>query len=240
MQATQFGALRSPIVDKDGMPTRDFLQWLIQQEQKTRQTLTQLGQIKDTAPIVGRTEGVGTTVGNIDASGIVKAAGADFSRAYVNKNTDNITDATGSPLAGGKRGFVALDTNNRLASGINNNPLNVSSAPTSTTAMTNDGISTTVNVPAFTQQFDFGTVSYGLTSFDPGSFGTWFAWIDDPTFAGGTIAPQFSSTPPSQTANKGRIPLGKIISVGGAAKTGGGYSGGSTPGGSGGRGYSPA
>jgi hypothetical protein len=40
-------------------------------------------------------------------------AGIDFTQAlHIGKNTDNISDATGSPLAGGKRGFLAIDSGN--------------------------------------------------------------------------------------------------------------------------------
>jgi hypothetical protein len=41
----------------------------------------------------------------------------DFASAHLNKNTDNIADATGSPLTGGKRGFVAIDGGNVLVAG---------------------------------------------------------------------------------------------------------------------------
>lgn len=42
----------------------------------------------------------------------------DFSEAiHANKNTDNIADATGSPLGGGKRGFLTIDSANRVKRG---------------------------------------------------------------------------------------------------------------------------
>jgi hypothetical protein len=41
----------------------------------------------------------------------------DFSSGHSNKDTDHIGDATGSPLAGGKRGFLALTASFNLVSG---------------------------------------------------------------------------------------------------------------------------
>src|SRR6266567_668510 len=103
-----FGAIRSPIADKDGKLHRDWQKKFQEWESKLWQTINLVGEIAANARISGRTEGIGTTVGQLDATGIVKAGGADFSRAYLNKTTDNISDGTGSPLSGGKRGFVAL------------------------------------------------------------------------------------------------------------------------------------
>ncbi len=52
------------------------------------------GHIQSTAIVDGRTEGISTTVGNIDSGGIVLAAGVDMSRSYTNKNQDNIPEGT--------------------------------------------------------------------------------------------------------------------------------------------------
>lgn len=202
----------------------------------TDKTLTQKGEIKLQAPIVGRTEGIGTTVAKIDSGGVVLAAGVDFSRAYVNKNTDNIADGTGSPLSGGKRGFMALDTNNRLANSFRANPVNVSNAPTSSTTLSNDGVSTSTTIAAYTNQFPAGSVSYNTGSVDLGSFGSQFVYFDDPTFAGGVVAYAFTTSVQVQTAAEGRTVVGQITTVNGAAKTGGGTSGG-TGGKPGGRGF---
>lgn len=238
MTTTQtFGALRGPLVDKDGNPSRDFLKKLQEYETKLANTITLVGKIASGAVIQGRTEGIGTTVQNVDSSGVVLAPGVDFVRAYPNKNTDNISDGTGSPLTGGKRGFQALDTNSRLTSTFNNNAVNVSVVPTSSTLLSNDGISTSIPISASTGQFGAGTRSYNSGSVDPGSFGTWYVFADDPTYAGGAVTFQFSSTPVAQSAADGRILWGKIITAGGTPKTGGGFSGGTTPGGAGGRSY---
>jgi hypothetical protein len=190
----------------------------------TDKTLTNKGEIKLQAPIVGRTEGIGITVTNLDSTG--KLASTDAIAA----------DGTGSPLTGGKRGFVALDTNNRLANSFRGNPVNVSNAPTSSTTMSNDGVLTVIPISAYSAQFPPGTVSYNSGSVDPGSFGKVFVYFDDPTFAGGAVAYAFTTSPQVQTAAEGRIPVGAITTVSGSAKTGGGTSGG-TGGTGGGRGF---
>lgn len=199
-----------------------FIQDLILRADKC---LTNKGEVQSAAPVTGRTEGLGTTVQQLNTAGNLLS-------------TDNIAaDGTGSPLTGGKRGFVALDTNNRLANSFRNNPANVSNTPTSSTTLSNDGVSTSIPIAASTNQFPAGAVSYNSGSVDPGAFATSYVYADDPTFAGGALAYTFSASPQNQTAAEGRIPFGKIITTGGAAKTGGGNTGGTTPGGGGGRGY---
>lgn len=61
---------RVPIVNpKSGMMTRDFLRYLQTLELKTGPTLNDNGEIETTAPVSGRTEGLGDTVGNLDSLG---------------------------------------------------------------------------------------------------------------------------------------------------------------------------
>lgn len=187
--------------------------------------LAPTGDILAATKVVGRTEGLGTTTGNLDATGKLTS-------------TDAIAaDGTGSPLTGGKRGFAALDTNNRLVGSFRANAVNVSSTPTAATALSNDGVLTVIPVAATTAQFGDGSVSYNSGSVDPGVFGTFYVFADDPTFSGGAVTYQFSTTPVTQTAANGRVLFGKIITVLGTPKTGGGNTGGTTPGGGGGRGF---
>jgi len=230
-----FGSTRAPLVDKGGNPTLPFLKKLQEWDQKLT-TLTsavdRLGQLNANLVIQGRTEGIGTTVTNITATGALNSLAN-----VVNTSTDLLTDGTGSPLSGGKRGQIALDANNRLASSTRANALNVSSTPTSATVLSNaGGGATSITIAASTAQFGTGTISYNSGSVDPGVTGSFFIFADDPTFAGGAITYQFSSTAPNQTASDGRVNFGKITTSG-AASTGGGSTGGTTPGGTGGRGF---
>lgn len=216
---------RGPLVDSKGMPTAEFARWLRELEQKTGPALNVNGQVQNTAKISGRTEPIGTTTANLDATGKLV-------------NTDAIAaDGTGKPLTGGKRGAIALDANSRLVGSGRNNPVNVAFVPQSATVLSNDGISHSVTVAGFSQVYGDGTVTYNAGSFDPGAFGTWYAWITDPTFSGGVPTITFDSSPNNQANANGNIPLGKITTAGGSAKTGGGTTGGTTPGGGGGRGY---
>lgn len=193
---------------------------------RTDKVLTDEGAVQNVAPIVGRTEGLGTTAQNLDVTGKLV-------------NTDAIAaDGTGSPLTGGKRGFVALDTNNRLSNSFRATAVNVSSAPTSATTLSNTGAATIIPIAAATNQFAPGSVSNNAGSVDPGAYGTYSVYHDDPTYAGGGVTYQFTSSAQTTVAAEGRMVDGTITTVGGTPKTGGGNTGGTTTGGRGGRGYS--
>lgn len=209
-------------------PLWEFFRYAVKAMDKT---ITPNGAIQSKANITGRTEQISTTLQNVDSAGKLN------SLANVNNtNTDLLTDGTGSPLTGGKRGFNALDTNNRLANSFRANPVNVSNAPTSSTTMSNDGISTSITVSAYSSQFPPGTVAYNSGSVDPGSFEKVYVYFDDPTFTGGAVTYAFTTSPQVQTAAEGRCIVGSITTAGGSAKTGGGTSGG-TGGTAGGRGF---
>ncbi|SRR6266550_3124014 len=141
-------------------------------------------------------------------------------------STDQIAaDGAGSPLAGGKRGFIALDANSRLAGTKRATAALASYTPT-TQPLTQSGTTTTINVAASTQRFPDGDVAYNSGSVDPGAYGTYFVTADDPTFLGGAVAYQASTSNPNVTANDGRLYLGKITTTGGGGGVGGGGGGG--------------
>jgi hypothetical protein len=77
--ASTFLASRSPIVDSNGNTTFAFTKVLQGWDTKLSNGLNQLGQligeINPTTVIAGRTEGIGTTVANIDSAGVVQYAG---------------------------------------------------------------------------------------------------------------------------------------------------------------------
>lgn len=234
--------LRGPIVDKNGQPTRELIKKLQEFDSKLRDSVNLNGQliglikglIDAGAKISGRTEGIGTTVGKLDANGIVLAAGADFARAYANKDTDHITDGTGNPLTGGKRGFNALDVNSRLASSFRNNPLNTQAAYTGAnplSAITGGSANhATINIAANTQQFGPGQVNYNSGSITPLLDSTlYYIYTDDPTFAGGAVIYHATTNQADLTASDGRVYLGKITTpaFGGGGTSGSGGGGGS-------------
>lgn len=226
---------QAPLIDpKTGKAMPAFLKWLQNAEIKTGPTLTITndGQIQSSAVINGRTEGVGVTVQNMNSSGQLNSLAS-----VVNTSTDLLTDGTGNPLTGGKRGFQALDTNNRLANSFRATGVNVSSTPTSATTLSNTGAVTNIVIASSTNQFAPGTVNYNSGSFDPGSYGgPNYIFFADPTYAGGAVTYQQSTTPQQETAAEGNVISGSITTVNGTSKTGGGNTGG-TGGSRGGRGF---
>jgi hypothetical protein len=214
---------RTPIFGSDGMMHQTWQRVFAFLFQQVDPALNQKGQIQATTSIAGRTEKLQTTVTNITNSGAFNSLGN-----VVDTSTDHLTDGTGSPLTGGKRGFNALDTHNRLVGTFRNNAVNVGSVPGSSTTLSNDGVATSVTINADTAQFGDGTVSYNSGSVDMGSFGgPQYIYADDPTFAGGAVTYTTTPTQQNQSAANGRVIFGAITTVNGAAKTGGGTSGGS-------------
>ena len=218
MGQSTFGALRAPLVDKTGMPSRDFLHWLQKVESKVDRALTLVGEIAAAARVQGRTEGIGTTVTNLTSAGLladadkIAADGSSFVRVNPNQRT------------GGGRGFVALDANNRLAGAFRNNPVNVQGVYTAANPLSQDGTETNILVAASTQQFGDGTVDYNSGSVDPGSYGTFYVYADDPTFAGGAVIYQATANVHDLTAANGRLNFGAITTdvLGGGVGIGGG------------------
>ena len=142
-------------------------------------------------------------------------------------NTDKIAaDGTGSPLTGGKRGFVALNTNNRLAGAFRNNPISTIASLTGANPLSQVGVTTAIAVAANTQQYGDGTVSYNSGSVDPGSLGLWYVYADDPNFAGGAVTYVATNSLAVLNAGNGRVSFGKITTVGGGGGAGSGGGGG--------------
>lgn len=215
-----FGALRGPLVDKSGNPSRAFLKKLQEWEAKLNQAITLFGAISAQAKIQGRTEGIGTTVVNLTSTGKVNSLdNVNDGVAFVRTNPNE--------KAGGGRGFVALDANSRLSSTTHLTANNASNTPTTSNLCTQSGTSTLILVASFVMQYPFGTVNYNSGSVDPGAFGTYYIYADDPTYAGGAVAYLASTANPNITSAEGRIFLGKLTTSGG----GGGGSGGSGGGG---------
>lgn len=194
----------------------------------TQKTLTIAGQIQPQAPIGTAAVGVGTQTQNLTDTGNLNSLGN-----VDDTSTDHLTDGAGSPLTGGKRGFNALDTNNRLASSKNNTAVNVTNIPSNAATLSNNGILTKINIASSTQQFPTGPISYSLGVVDPGVFGKYFIYASDPDFLGGAVAYLFSLLAADTAAAEGLVYFGSITTALGAAGTGGGDDGGSA-GGSGG------
>lgn len=99
--------------------------------------------------------------------------------------------------------------------------------------LTQIGVGTGIAIAATTWQFGEFQVSYNSGSVNPGAFGTYNIFLDDPQFNGGIVGYTFGVPGVgATTAKRGRLFLGAITTAGGGGGTGNG--GGS--GGGGGRG----
>lgn len=111
---------QAPLLTKDGALSYTWLIWFQNIGNALNAAINSAGQVIGgvaAGAIVSaqaffgtRSEDIGTTLQNIDDTGAILGPGIDFSRPYINKNTDNIADGTGSPLAGGKEAYIALIT----------------------------------------------------------------------------------------------------------------------------------
>lgn len=105
--------LQGPLVDpKTGLLTQAGLKWVQGIQQAVNAGLDQngnfVGSIDDQVIVIERGVTIGQLLENIDDEGVLLGPGIDFERNYLNKNTDNIADATGHPLAGGKAAYLAF------------------------------------------------------------------------------------------------------------------------------------
>lgn len=110
-------------------------------------------------------------------------------------------------------------------------PINTASTFTSTTSpLSQSGVTTTINVASSTLQFGDGQISYNSGSVNPGGYGTYYVYADDPTFTGGAVTYQWTTTPSNTVAANGRIYFGKITTNNTTQQTGtGGGTGGGGP-----------
>lgn len=99
------------LVEKDGTATRAMLKWMQNVGGSVNSGFDPAGNFQGPigafATINGRAT-LASIVQYIDTGGVVEGPGIDFARAYVNKDTDHITDGVGHPLAGGKAAEIAL------------------------------------------------------------------------------------------------------------------------------------
>lgn len=134
---------------------------------------------------------------------------------------------------------AGFNSNSQLASSFHNTALNVAFVPTSATVLSSNGLSTAITINASTNQFAPSGISYNSGSVDPGSFGPFVIYADDPQFQGGPVIYHSATTATiaSQVASDSRMIFGKILTANGATNSGGGNTGGTTTDGAGGRGY---
>lgn len=97
-----FIATRAPIADKTGMATWSFVKILQGWDTRLNNGLTTLGQLQGEisalTKISGRTEGIGTTVGNVDATGVMASPGMVAATAAAQGAVILPAGATGNTL----------------------------------------------------------------------------------------------------------------------------------------------
>lgn len=99
------------IVTSDGKPTWNMTKWMQGVQGVVNGNFDPNGNYQGPiglrATIGGRST-LASIVQFIDTGGVVQADGIDFALDYLNKDTDHITDGSGSPLAGGRAAHTAL------------------------------------------------------------------------------------------------------------------------------------
>lgn len=78
--ASSFTALTTPIIDtKTGLMSWTWTQWFVDAQNRLQNGLDQLGQLKGniaaTTQIIGRSEGIGTTVQHLSSTGVIDSSG---------------------------------------------------------------------------------------------------------------------------------------------------------------------
>lgn len=102
------------LINNDGTATFPFIKWMQGIGGATNSNFDPnnqfTGNIGAQAKINGRST-LASIVQFIGSDGVVTGPGIDFAKPYANKNTDHISDGTGSPLEGGKAAEIALVVN---------------------------------------------------------------------------------------------------------------------------------
>lgn len=125
---------------------------------------------------------------------------------------------TPNEKTGAGRGYNALDSNSRLAGPFYNNPVNTNAK--AVTSLSNNGTTTVITVGGGTLYQSFGNITYSSGSVDPGSYGTWYVYADDPTFSGGAVTYHATNSLDTLYLNSGRICFGKITTKSGGNSLG--------------------
>lgn len=134
------------------------------------------------------------------------------------------TSVKSSISRGGLAPLASVDAsgNLRLSGTFRNNPVNSVGIFTGPNPCLQSGTSTTISVSASSKQYGDGIVSYNSGSVNPGSYGTFDVYADDPTFAGGSVVYQSTSGNHTLVAANGRVYFGTITTLAGGGGVGSG------------------
>lgn len=128
---------------------------------------------------------------------------------------------------GGPRAATALTSRAQIASTFFDNQIGVGSATAAGGAtLSQSGTTTTINVAAFTLKAGDQSIPYSSGSVDPGAFGTYFVYVDDPFYLGHAVIYKATTVLSTTAAAIGRFGVGKITTSGAGGGSGGGDGGG--------------
>ncbi len=127
---------------------------------------------------------------------------------YIRPTTNQGTGAT--------RAYSALNSNNMLTNSYVMPPVN-SASTTVTVPCTQTAGSHTINIAAFALQTGPGQINYSSGSVTPATYGNFYVYMDDPTYAGGAVSYSYTSTTASLVASDGRVCIGSITTLAGGS-----------------------
>lgn len=137
-----------------------------------------------------------------------------------------IVNASGSSLATSTAHYMDLRFDDLILSLAGETwelaAVNASGQPRTANYLSSVAGNTTINVAATTWDYGFGNFGLNAGSVNPGAFGTYYVYYDDPTFAGGAVTYLASTLNYAPAQAEGRIYLGKITTSAGAGGGGGG------------------
>lgn len=144
--------------------------------------------------------------------------------AVNNSNQSSLPSTSGSAIWEGILNSIQLG------------PINaVGTMTTATGVLTQSGTGTTINVAASTWNFNAVgaspiTINYSSGSVNPGGYGKYYVYADDPYGQGGAVTYHATLTFTDLFATRGRLDFGTITTVNTGGGSGGGFQGGGGPG----------
>lgn len=139
-------------------------------------------------------------------------------------NGTSYNRTTPNQVLGAGRAYSALDSNNRIASQLNINPLTAIAVFSAGNPLSQSGTSKTILIASNTIYWGTNTVSYNSGSVTPATYGLKYIYADDPTFAGGAVTYVATANQLDLFKADGRVNFGSITTAIGGGGTGGGGS----------------
>ena len=118
----------------------------------------------------------------------------------------------------------ALNIRGVLEDSFRLNPVDAQYTVKSGLALSQVGVSTVISLSSGVMKYSAGELSIGASTVDPGGYGLYVCYIDNPLYQSATFALQASLNFYDAVAQKGRIYLGSLTTAGGGGGAGGGSS----------------